>query len=231
MLQSYNRVVQAMDSSSKKKNLCELNRFWTTLYPKLVADREVKSIELSELSNIMKWKLSRGKMRPLQKLVDSNDPNTVLRLSTQAFAAMDSSTNWLNAIKLLCELKGVGEATASAILAPLYPETCPFMSDEVIEATTTGGLKYDSKTYAAVRDALVSKAEALNHLQSVHVWTAEDVGKALWTRAKMTIFFPDEDSFGGVAASLTSAESTILAPVESKKRIATQMDGSKKKMK
>jgi hypothetical protein len=33
----------------------------------------------------MKWKLTRGKMRPLQKLVDGNSEADVQALSTEAF--------------------------------------------------------------------------------------------------------------------------------------------------
>lgn len=194
MLQNYGKIIHAMDSLKKSPpSLSELDTFWMIEYPEIVKSKDVKSFSLSELSNIMKWKLARGKARPLQKLVDSNDPKTVVKVSTDAFQILDiSSSNWSKAMDILCQLKGIGEATASAILAPIYPELCPFMADEVIEATTDFGRKYDRKTYLSLRPVLISKAEQLNKLQTNHHWTAEDVGKAIWVRAKMTIFFPSQ---------------------------------------
>lgn len=87
-------------------------------------------------------KLSRGKFRPLQKLLDSNSPEEVVIFSTQAFEYMKNSEpfgssvkkeahkNWKKAIKSLMNLKAVGVATY--ILAPFFPELVPFMSDEAM---------------------------------------------------------------------------------------------------
>jgi hypothetical protein len=46
---------------------------------------------LGELSRVMKWKLTRGKMRPLQKLVDGNDDRDVQALSAEAFKIVSGS--------------------------------------------------------------------------------------------------------------------------------------------
>ena len=46
--------------------------------------RQQAHITLAELSRVMKWKLTRGKMRPLQKLVDGNSDGDVVQLSQRA---------------------------------------------------------------------------------------------------------------------------------------------------
>ena len=80
-----------------------------------------------ELERIMEWKLKRGKFRPgLLKLVQSNSAEMVESCSSKAFAT-DSVDE---AMSHLVELKGVGPATASAILSGCNKQV-PFMADEV----------------------------------------------------------------------------------------------------
>eukprot|EP00960_Hanusia_phi_P061031 764708-Hanusia_phi.AAC.5 len=77
----------------------------------------------------------------------------------------------------LCELKGIGPATASALLAHLDPERFPFMSDEALEGC---GMRreYTLEAYLAFAEALTSKAKELGS-----EWDAEKVGRAMWARA------------------------------------------------
>lgn len=119
-----------------------------------------------------------GKFRPLQKLVDSNNSQEVIRISTIAFQYL-SDSKWEQAFNSITTLKGIGVATASAIFAPFRPDLIPFMADEVIDSTyTTGKRDYTMKVYKQVRDSCISKAKELGR-----GWDAEMVGKALWIRA------------------------------------------------
>jgi len=119
-----------------------------------------------------------GKFRPLQKLVDSNNSQEVIRISTIAFQYM-SDSKWEQAFNSITALKGIGVATASAIFAPFRPDLIPFMADEVIDSTyTTGKRDYTMKVYKHVRDSCILKAKGLGR-----GWDAEMVGKALWVRA------------------------------------------------
>jgi hypothetical protein len=119
-----------------------------------------------------------GKFRPLQKLVDSNNSQEVIRISMIAFQYL-SDSKWEQAFNSITALKGIGVATASAIFAPFRPDLIPFMADEVIDSTyITGKRDYTMKVYKQVRDSCISKAKKLGH-----GWDAEMVGKALWVRA------------------------------------------------
>ena len=119
-----------------------------------------------------------GKFRPLQKLVDSNNSQEVIRISTIAFQYL-SDSKWEQAFNSITALKGIGVATASAIFAPFRPDLIPFMADEVIDSTyTTGKRDYTMKVYKHVRDSCILKAKELGR-----GWDAEMVGKALWVRA------------------------------------------------
>jgi hypothetical protein len=116
-------------------------------------------------------------MRPLQKLIDANSPTQVVSCSSEAFNEIRSNNDWKAAINILCRLKGVGVATASAVLAVYAPNLCPFMADEVIESV---GLArdYDMRTYEAMLGRLSHKCDELGRQLVI-----EDIGKALWSAA------------------------------------------------
>ncbi|XP_050893677.1 uncharacterized protein LOC127107601 [Lathyrus oleraceus] len=78
----------------------------------------------------MQWKLTRGKWRPrLLDFVSSIEDAVVKRASEKAFESLPDVEK---AISELSALKGVGPATASAVLAAFAPNLTPFMSDEVV---------------------------------------------------------------------------------------------------
>jgi len=120
--------------------------------------------------------------------VDSNHPQTVETQSKKAFQLCQEG-NWLDAMTALTELKAVGPATASAILAPLFPLDCPFMADEVLEAVN-GQRDYTIRAYTSMRKYLVEKAVELsreaNKKVNGHEWTAEEVGRAMWSSAVLS---------------------------------------------
>ncbi|CAM9621401.1 unnamed protein product [Choristocarpus tenellus] len=88
------------------------------------------------------------------------------------------------------KLKGVGPATASAVLAA-YCGACPFMADEVIDAVMgTGQRKYTIGEYLQVQQALSEKALELGG----DPWDAERVGKALWACAMVSRYNLSEKS-------------------------------------
>ena len=78
-------VVAASKAAPAKKNLAELDRWWRNDLATAIKSRNPAYITRAELSHVMKWKLTRGKMRPLQKLVDGNAEGDVQLLSTEAF--------------------------------------------------------------------------------------------------------------------------------------------------
>ena len=65
-----------------------------------------KELSHAELSRVMRWKLARGKWRPLQRRVDANSPASVSAASKAAFAFADKG-HWRGALKKLCVLGGI----------------------------------------------------------------------------------------------------------------------------
>ena len=204
------RTTRHLGPESRGNKLICLDKFINGKYISIVRDRNPELITLEDLSQVMQWKLLRGKARPLQALVDSNNPQHVIDASTRSFACMHKG-KWTEAFNALTELRGV-EATASAILSPLFP-SCPFMADEVIDATCPTR-KYDRKTYTLVRQQLTSKASELNAIQPDQSWTAESVGKALWTCAMISAYGQTDDQI----YPTSSAASLNEEPKSTKKR-------------
>lgn len=64
------------------------------------------------------------------KLIGSNTPEEVERITLSALVLEYSSLSLKERMKLLCELRGVGPATASGILSLVFPVQVPFFSDE-----------------------------------------------------------------------------------------------------
>lgn len=197
---AYYDAIRRTARDKKRPDLIDLDRF---LYQELkdrVMSRTPPHITHEEISDIMKWKLARGQMRPLQKLVESNSTGAVESATTRCLESIlasssssssstpsssSTSINWENGLTALCELKGIGVATATAILSVFVPEHCPFMADEVIDAAVIDEKRdYTLKIYKKLQRLLVQKAEELNSSCSSGSWTAEKVGKALWTCAK-----------------------------------------------
>lgn len=130
----------------------------------------------------MKWKLLRGKFRPLQKLVDSNDNNFVKLCTQKALTIIcnkNDNINWKKSIKELTALKGIGVATASIILAVFCPEICLFMSDEVINTVYGAKIDYTQKIYNITQEKLLNKLNNINNKNN-HTLNIEMLGKALW---------------------------------------------------
>lgn len=157
---------------------------WSKLGEKLQKQNYCK---LSQFERIVDWKMTRGLFRPRNKqLLSDNGESDVEKYSREAFEMADSQSK--KAISLLCKLKGIGPATASALLAVYCPEKYPFMSDE---GMTEAGLplKYTEKAYADYKSAIDSKINALPFL---HQWTANDVQQALWCYAIIKKFNYEE---------------------------------------
>lgn len=126
-LGSYEDALKALG----KPDLVSLDNFYRTELPKLLHQRNPNPyMTRDELSTLMKWKLSRGKWRPrLLSFVSSLDDAVVKDASGKAFSSLPDVSK---AVSELTVLKGIGPATASAVLAAYSPEVAPFMSDEVL---------------------------------------------------------------------------------------------------
>lgn len=186
------------------------------------------------INTIIAWKFLKGKPRnALKPLLQSNSETSVKDCSSRAFeiaASIPHLTNDGNttatatadgnddsyheimssAMNELCNLNGVGPATASAVLCLHRPDVFAFMDDEVIECLYDGKRGYTMKIYMEVNDACREIALELENARLSKIgdgkggergggefWTPCRVGKSLWSAATMSAV-KDEDGLCAV---------------------------------
>ncbi|CAB4000161.1 Hypothetical predicted protein [Paramuricea clavata] len=184
-LESYNDVLKlkaSKESSKTKKDrdLVALDKWYQDELPKNLNSREKKYLNLEELCQLMKWKLTRGKFRPrLSDLVKANNETTVEDTSRKAFGYLPDVSA---AIRELSKLKAVGPATASAILSAGAPDLVPFMADEAMMAIPDlGEISYHLPFYMSFVEKIKKVLQQLKKKDPEGDWTAHKVELALWT--------------------------------------------------
>lgn len=167
-----------------------------------------------ELSKLMQWKLARGKWRPrLQDMVGINAPE-VIRASTSSASVNDDHEA---ALKELSQLKAVGPATASAILALWYPDSEPFMSDEGLDyaaALGPGESGKKSKREYTVKAWRTYKEEMLDRKEWEKWDSVEELEKALWSWAVLRKYGAEEVGF----ADEEAVSRDEVSPAKGRKR-------------
>ena len=140
----------------------------------------------SDLENVMKWKISISKWRPLLKgLLQKNSDAAVVDATKDAISFMNGiraspsemEERVLNAITALCRLKNVGPITATAILFNIYPHIIAYGCDEAIEATG-----YDRNKMKRPKD-ICEYLKKARRVASAYGVMPRDVSDALWTVA------------------------------------------------
>jgi hypothetical protein len=170
-LARYDDVVVAHGSA----NLVELDRWYHRELPGAIAARRTPHVTLAELTRLTEWKMSRGVWRaPNLVLVRSNAPDAVQDVSAAALALVPHPTR---SVALLAKaLKGVGPATASAVVAAVRPDVYPFF-DELVAAQlpALGPVAWTLSYYARYAEALRERGTALGG-----EWTPALLERALW---------------------------------------------------
>lgn len=151
-------------------------------------------LTVDRLARVMAWKLARGKFRPrLTQLVRENSEEAAADAGAEAMAAADAG-DVRAAVKALCVLRGVGPATASAVLAAYRPGVFAFMADEALAAVCSRPFKYSLPEYLQFSAEVAKLAKRLGS-----GWTPHDVSQALWSQAVGRTLGDDdsEDESGG----------------------------------
>jgi hypothetical protein len=148
--------------------------------PGLIRARKDHQLVYEDLVQLTKWKLLRGKFRPsLLDLVKTNTETAVKNITKKAFKKMP---NIASAISALTTLKGIGPATASAILVAYSPDICPYMADENMLSTPgVEATDYTSAEYLNYVQQLNTAVERLRSTDPQGEWNPHKVELAMWT--------------------------------------------------
>jgi hypothetical protein len=165
-----------------KEGLADLDVWYRTALPGLIAARTPPELLHDELVRVTRWKMQRGVWRERNwHLVRGNDAGQVRAVSAAAFAAVPDPRR---PITLLSGLEGVGAATASAVMAAYAPATYPFFDELVAaQAPELGPVAFTIPYYLRYAAALRDRAARLSGACSHGAWTAQAVGLALWAAA------------------------------------------------
>lgn len=148
-----------------------------------------------------------GKFRPkLLQLVSSNSEAEIKSTTQSAFAPLLSETaiqgNTSAALNTLIQLKGIGPASASLLLAVFRPDEVPFFSDEAYRwimhtgSSSAGGwdspIKYNLKEYLEYLRGVSQLIERLDG--KVKAVDVERVGWVLGREKAVIARIPEDDA-------------------------------------
>ncbi len=169
-LDRYREVVDAQGVA----RLPELDRWYRDELPELIRTRRAPHVTHDEMVRVTEWKMARGVWRaPNLVLVRGNAPGLVTETSTAALATIPHPRA---PIAAMAKLRGVGPATASAVVAALAPETYPFFDELVAEQVPSlPKVAWTLGYYLRYADALRGRAAALGD-----GWTPVMLERALW---------------------------------------------------
>ncbi|KAM8961045.1 uncharacterized protein RCH25_036839 [Pelodytes ibericus] len=174
---------------ANQQRLIVLDKWYQEELSSCIAARPHKFLTREELIKLMEWKLTRGRFRPrLHQLVYTNTDKTVESCTGRAFQLLPDVPA---SISELCKLKGIGPATASAVLAIGAPDLAAFMADEAVESVPgLAPVQYTLKHYMRFLEALRQKSAALSKACS-QPWTPHRVELCLWAWAVAQKLCPD----------------------------------------
>ncbi|KAK6537023.1 hypothetical protein TWF281_001226 [Arthrobotrys megalospora] len=180
-----------------------------------------RTLDASQVKDIVLWKLKRGKFRPtILPLVNSNPGEELEAIVNEALSmplpsqvtsggTKDDDDEALaqvsSMMKVLIKLKGIGPATATAILSSVFPAIVPMFSDEAFRwimmdksNASTGWnrkISYDAKEYSEFfRRVRQVCRELASEDEAVDAGSVEKVGWVLGWEAALGITHPIEET-------------------------------------
>jgi hypothetical protein len=163
-------------------------------------------MSLEDLVQVVQWKFRIGKARPaLWKHLRANTAADVQTHVKAGLMAADTGDT-KEAIAAVSKLRGVGPATASAVLSLSHPHLFCFMADEVIEALYSGKRGYTAAIYHDVNATCQALATRLG-------WKPRAVGRALWTAARLSATGTEKEKETVTAAVIKGPKTTKEATV------------------
>lgn len=197
--QADDTVISQIPGLSKWNAICtKLQNQFASSSPSKTKD----FISKQELMDIVEWKFSVGKKRgALYKLLRSNSDEEVKSCSQKAIEIAGSipSTKMLfseieqaieTSINHLTQLKGVGPATASAVLVLVRPDIFCYMYDEAIDCFLP------KRTYTLpIYMEVCKQCHALSKtLGGDGEWSPSRVGRVLWVAARVLAYGGDDQT-------------------------------------
>ncbi|GBF91960.1 hypothetical protein Rsub_04684 [Raphidocelis subcapitata] len=171
--------------SNAKQGLPELEAWLVDELPAALAARTPRHLTKEEAVKLVEWKLKRGKFRPnLLRFAQELQPEAVAAATAAGFAHLPAPGGAPGAaaraaMAELTSLKGVGPATATAMMAAADP-SIPYFGDEAWAAACGGKAKYSEAEAMQLRGKLGPKAGELRKETGDETWTAAEVERCLF---------------------------------------------------
>lgn len=151
-------ISESKGAKAGQKTLVELDEYRYNKATEAFGPSQPNAImTLDEVRLLVEWKLRHGTFRPtLMKLVSSNEPKRVKDTIQKAIKLYRDKSDVSAALGILTQLKGIGPATASLLLAVYDPDDVIFFADEAFYWLCLGGkkgpIKYNTKEYAQLNE-------------------------------------------------------------------------------
>ena len=118
-------------------------------------------VSQEELLRVIRWKMGRGVWRERNlRLAQENPEQEIVDRTARALAAVPDPRQ---PVVEIARLRGVGAATASAVLAALHPADYPFLDKTVaVQVRGLGAPAFTVPYYLAYASALHTRAAALS---------------------------------------------------------------------
>ncbi|KAK3329455.1 hypothetical protein B0H66DRAFT_571945 [Apodospora peruviana] len=161
-LEKYPSCIEALSESkgakAGQKRLAELDQYrYGEAIEAFRPGKSEKPMGPDEVKTLVKWKLRHGTFRPaLMKLVSSNEPDILKKTIQKAVKLYRDCSDISATLGILTQLKGIGPATASLLLAVHDEDNIIFFADEAFYWLCCGGskgpIKYNLKEYITLNE-------------------------------------------------------------------------------